>query len=207
VLGRRRRDGEAQGVYYNVSCWLALAIPSVPFRSLIFVWPGSFTRHALSVTLETLTQPFRGDFEVTAIDFDSGLNLLDSTPSSIFWPRVRRQIVSLYESANRGSKSKITKVLLSGESVMESEFPETLREALNDIFGPYGPEISSMIDNNTALSHDGTACAAVDPLYASARGAAHYARWRQEVPWQCKELSECDQRRRMREERGRIELR
>jgi len=31
----------------------------------------------------------------------------------------------------------------------------------------------------------------VDPLWAAARGAAMYARLRQEVPWNCQELETC----------------
>jgi hypothetical protein len=34
-----------------------------------------------------------------------------------------------------------------------------------------------------------------DPLYAAARGAALYARWRQEVPWDCVEGEGCNDER------------
>jgi len=39
-----------------------------------------------------------------------------------------------------------------------------------------------------------------EPLFAAAKGAALYARWRQEIPWGCWESDKCEEGRR--KERG-----
>jgi hypothetical protein len=91
-------------------------------------------------------------------------------------------------------------VLLLGENAAMPEFLTVLRDALS------GVSITTTTmtrgegrDDETQVSIDAEGRRVVrarlealaDPLWAAARGAALYARLRQEIPWDCMEPREC----------------
>jgi hypothetical protein len=91
-----------------------------------------------------------------------------------YWAEVVSQLKRFLDGIH-ASGSKVTKVVLMGERAGDEEFAMALKNA----FG----------DGNTQelrLSH------VLDSTWAASRGAAIYARVRQEVPWNCKEPEECE---------------
>ena len=96
------------------------------------------------------------------------------------------------EAAQRGQP--ITALTLLGENAAMQEFRLALKDALgrvenrpleNELKGEDGSssEGDKTLDSHTDIS--------ADPLWAAARGAAMYARVRQEVPWSCLEPESC----------------
>lgn len=145
-------------------------------------------------------------------DQSTGLDHLATASSpEDFWNTVKQQIQFLPKNDNR--QFHITKVLLAGESATNPTFLKTLGDALFEVTTPsteglYTRMGDHMISNSTL--DDVFAEKVVDPLFAAARGAALYARWRQEAPYECIEKKECSQKReeeRKGAERSRIELR
>lgn len=143
--------------------------------------------------------PIANAFSNTAdqhlIDFTAGLDSLESFPStSAYWAHIQAQLRAVPESATGWGRRPITKLLLLGESASNPGFLTALKDALahiamlpmeaNPYIGAAQPDVSVDV------------AVAVDPLYAAARGAALYARWRQEVPWDCTEHEGCEDERR-----------
>ena len=148
---------------------------------LYLLCPLSFTRHALYASLDTFQAAFGLDplSEPHVLDFRSGFSNLPTFASpSAFWSHVRDQLLILPSKSSR----RITKLLLGGENATDLDFIAMLRDALGA---------------SASLSDGGVP----DPTFAVARGAALYARWRQEAPWDCVEDDECDTQRE-RERRG-----
>lgn len=89
----------------------------------------------------------------------------------------------------------ITALILTGENAGLREFKEVMRDAFS------GLAISSegdktKIEEHGAPSHTSARQNVFEkdithPLWAPARGAAMFARVRQEVPWNCLEAEEC----------------
>jgi hypothetical protein len=156
-----------------------------------------FTRYALYTTISTYAAPFSGDWraEKFEVDFQSGLDNLENFDSpSTFWAHIRTQLLAL---PSRYPKP-ITKLLLAGESATDDMFLKVLRDALSEIRGP---------SHNLLL--DQSADGDVNPTFAAARGAALYARIRQEKPFDCSEPKRCEaerQRQRSNENTVRTEL-
>ncbi|KAK1765028.1 hypothetical protein QBC33DRAFT_517234 [Phialemonium atrogriseum] len=145
---------------------------SMAWETVYFVF---FSRHALYASLDTFQAAFGLDplSEPHVLDFESGFSNLPTFASpSAFWSHVRDQLMILPSKSPR----RITKLLLGGENATDPDFIATLRDALG------AP---------ASLSDDGIP----DPTFAAARGAALYARWRQEAPWDCVEDDECDTKR------------
>ena len=101
-----------------------------------------------------------------------GLATLRSHPSpSAYWTEIRNQLQILPRAAaERGRPT--TAVLLLGESTDNGEFTDVLNDALT----------SAGITLEEASR---------SPVWDVARGAALYARIRQEVPWDCSEPKDC----------------
>jgi hypothetical protein len=168
----------------------------------------SFTRRTLHTALVELTAPFGlSDTDLLQLfDFDAGLNSLPNYPSAqAFWAHVTSQLRKLpAEAATEPRYRPITKVLLAGESVKEDGFLAALKDAMAEVSSSALLEATS---NGTGQANDALGSAAdkmVDPTFAAARGAALYARWRQEAPWGCVEYQECDERRKKERESDHI---
>lgn len=101
-----------------------------------------------------------------------GLAALHSYPSpSAYWAEIRNHLQILPRAAaERGRPT--TAVLLIGESIENGEFTDVLNDALS----------SAGINLEEASR---------SPVWDVARGAALYARIRQEVPWDCREPEDC----------------
>jgi hypothetical protein len=142
------------------------------------VFLASFTQQGLHATVEVMRAPFhwpqRPLSHVT--DLDAGLACMDKYDSPAdFWAHVREQLASLAQR----SSTTITKVLLTGENATEPDFLAALRDGLAGFMRVGGAEIETI----------------ADPTFAGARGAALYARWRQEAPFGCRERAKCEEER------------
>ena len=94
----------------------------------------------------------------------------------------------------------ISALVLLGENAVMPEFLTELRDALGRVSITTEPNVVNMDRDDEAQARVSTESgripwvrsdAVADPLWAAARGAALYARLRQEVPWNCAELDEC----------------
>ena len=139
-------------------------------------------------------QPRKGDRAF--LDLELGLATSDDKPD--FWTRVTDKLQGFGATVPEGFL--IDTILLTGENATHPAFLQALRSAFvgngylqagKDDWGPL------------SFVHEGEAV--VNPVFASARGAAQYARWRQEAPIGCEEQEKCEEERR-RQERH-VELR
>ncbi|WAO86190.1 Hypothetical protein NCS54_00345200 [Fusarium falciforme] len=85
---------------------------------------------------------------------------------------------------------KLTRVWLVGENSTHPAFLGALREAIEGsghgyVFGRGGIDGEGLLEKGGAIS----------PTFSSARGAAQYARWRQQAPLGCYESRECEDER------------
>ncbi|KAF4991803.1 hypothetical protein FDECE_13914 [Fusarium decemcellulare] len=120
------------------------------------------------------------------VDLKAGLDALDSgalEPEEVFWGYVGDRLKTLVS----GLPVKLTRVLLVGENSTHPTFLSTIRDVMERSgYGGYGHE------GRVLVASDGI----IDPTFSSARGAAQYARWRQEAPLGCEERPECRDERR-----------
>jgi hypothetical protein len=151
----------------------------------------------MSVTPINYAFSFNRDADTHTPEPGLGLSALESYPSSSdYWTRVHEQLQILPRAAaERGWP--ISALVLLGENAGMPEFIEVLKDALSSarkttVKAAEGRNEDTQQDAN---SEDGKLYADVektaDPLWAAARGAALYARWKQELPWKCDELPEC----------------
>ncbi|KAJ5781749.1 uncharacterized protein N7518_010232 [Penicillium psychrosexuale] len=112
--------------------------------------------------------------EAQLVDYELGLDRLLEKDEAILWDRLRSQLQIL----PREFEHPITHLVLAGESVTHPRFLTTLRDSISEL----SPDVV-----NIKL--------AMDPTFAAARGAALYARRRQEVQSNCTERSECEETR------------
>ncbi|CAI7594266.1 unnamed protein product [Penicillium palitans] len=122
--------------------------------------------------------PYVSSLEAQLVDYELGLDNLpeNDQDQTVFWDRLRSQLQTL----PRESEYTITHILVAGENVTHPRFLASLRESMSELsLGPATAKIQL----------------AIDPTFAAARGAALYARRRQEVPSDCYEKSECEEMR------------
>jgi len=142
------------------------------------VFLASFTQQALHAAVGILRAPFHWSQRPLShvTDLDAGLACMDKYEfAADFWAHVRARLASLA----RRSSTTLTKVLLAGENATEPNFLAALRDGLAGFMEVGGVEIETV----------------ADPTFAGARGAALYARWRQEAPFGCRESAECEEER------------
>ncbi|KAJ4250978.1 hypothetical protein NW762_011628 [Fusarium torreyae] len=114
------------------------------------------------------------------VDLEAGLNACGTFDSDkIYWDHVGGRLRNLLDKLP--AKVTLTRVMLVGENSTHPAFLERLRDALE----------SSGYSQDRMLITKGEANDAIDPTFSSARGAAQYARWRQEAPMGCLEPIEC----------------
>lgn len=120
--------------------------------------------------------PYIPSLEAQLVDYKLGLdNLLENAQDQpVLWDRLRSQLQILPLE----SKSPITHIFLAGESVTHPCFLACLRDSLSEL----------SLGHATAKIQ-----LAIDPTFAAARGAALYARRRQEVQSGCYEKGGCEE--------------
>ncbi|KAH6669265.1 hypothetical protein B0J14DRAFT_641177 [Halenospora varia] len=151
---------------------------------------ASFTRRALYVAAGVVRAPF--DWVqpplVHTTDFKAGLESMAryGMPSE-FWVHVRGRLRDVAQQALASTNGGLTKVLLLGENATNPDFLDALRESVADLVG-------SKSSGDTVIRE----AVLADPVFVGARGAAQYARWRQEAPFGCRELPTCEDQRKER---------
>lgn len=114
-------------------------------------------------------------------------------PTSRYWADVSAHLAELPRAAALRGRP-ITAVVLLGEHGDMPELADALRDALAGL-NIAQPSPSQEHDKSEAAASAANPVARIvgvtEPLYAAARGAALYARVRQEVPWDCREPERC----------------
>lgn len=129
-------------------------------------------------------QPRRGDR--TFVDLDLGLSTAEDNPD--FWVRVTERLRGFCGTVPKGFR--LDTILLTGENATHPAFLQALRIAL---IGNRYLQRESDSRGKIKFVHEGGEV--IDPAFASARGAAQYARWRQEAPIGCEEQDRCEEER------------
>ncbi|KAJ6190810.1 hypothetical protein N7519_000831 [Penicillium mononematosum] len=112
--------------------------------------------------------------EAQLVDYELGLDHLLEKDEAALWDRLRSQLQIL----PREFKYPITHLFLAGESATHPRSLAIFRDSMSELLpGPANIEL------------------VMDPTFAAARGAALYARRRQEVQSDCVEGSECTEMR------------
>lgn len=145
----------------------------------------------------SIIRPTRGEALATytsdkaqLLDFDVGLDRLAQAEPSDYasWDHLRRDLLVL----PRESSGPITHVLLAGESATHPRFLAILRDVLADTSLSLTPSSinpqPSTSDSRDLINIESI----IDPTFAAARGAALYARRRQEVQSECTEPAQCE---------------
>ncbi|KAF5672421.1 chitinase [Fusarium circinatum] len=130
-------------------------------------------------------QPRHGDR--TFVDLELGLATSKDKPD--FWTRVAERLQGFCDTFPEGFR--LDTVLLTGENATHPAFLQALRSAL--VGNGYLQTESDSRGKESFVHERG---AVIDPVFASARGAAQYARWRQEAPIGCEEQDRCEEERR-----------
>ncbi|KAJ5930017.1 hypothetical protein N7466_005510 [Penicillium verhagenii] len=166
-------------------------IDTLPYVDVFTIF---YSRHLLYTSIiapvggEALTR-FTWD-EAQLLDFEVGLDHLLQTNESqqdALWSHLRSQLLILPREYPRS----LTHILLAGESVTHPRFLATLKDALAEMM----PILPVNLQRNISESdHAGPAIVstAINPTFAASRGAALFARRRQEVQADCTERSNCE---------------
>ncbi|KAJ5984740.1 hypothetical protein N7481_006839 [Penicillium waksmanii] len=158
------------------------------------VYLVSFSRHLLYTSI---IRPTHGEALATytsdraqIFNFDIGLDLIEQAEPSdhSLWDHLRRDLLAL----PREAAGPIRHILLAGESATDHRFLAILRDALADLSPPLSGDLQITIGNSQSQLNRETT---VDPTFAAARGAALYARRRQEVQSECTESGKCEKER------------
>ncbi|KAJ0153088.1 Uncharacterized protein HZ326_4572 [Fusarium oxysporum f. sp. albedinis] len=130
-------------------------------------------------------QPRHGDRAF--VDLELGLATSEDKPD--FWARVTERLQGFCGTVPEGFR--LEKILLTGDNATHPAFLQALRSAL--VGNGY---LQRESDSGEKISFVHNGGAVIDPVFASARGAAQYARWRQEAPIGCEEQDRCEEERR-----------
>ncbi|KAF7556120.1 hypothetical protein G7Z17_g1598 [Cylindrodendrum hubeiense] len=161
---------------------------------------AGFTKGDIRAEVLSLQAPFESFQDEEVIDkfwnLSGGLDVADEFGSrEEYWDFVRYRLELLVS----GLPKRLTMVMLTGENATHPGFLNTLLYVLRR----RGYSLGNGEDQVLVVSGEGH----VDPEYASARGAAQYARWRQEAPIGCMEVKDCEDERRRHTDDERVELR
>ncbi|KAJ5219689.1 hypothetical protein N7468_008893 [Penicillium chermesinum] len=158
------------------------------------VYLVSFSRHLLYTSI---IRPTNGEALATytsdrtqVFDFDIGLDRIEQAEPSdhSLWDQLRRDLLVL----PREAAGPITHVLLAGESATDARFLAILRDSLAGVL------LTPSSDHQITIGHSKSQInreTIIDPTFAAARGAALYARRRQEVQSECTESAKCEKER------------
>lgn len=156
-----------------------------------------FTPESLSGTIQSLKSAKDGVVEETFIDLDLGLGRLDAL-NTVSIPRPEDDTVYRTAVANRiralvqSFKPQITQLILTGSSAADQRFSAVVKDALRDVIAESA--LKMLLDDDKVTNHGETdRSQATDFVFATARGAAEFAKRRQEGPVRCAESEECKQ--------------
>ncbi|KXX75399.1 hypothetical protein MMYC01_208133 [Madurella mycetomatis] len=148
-----------------------------------------FTRRDLRAEVVSLRAPFEWDQGVVEmfVDLGAGLDGMGNFESAVaFWAHVRDRLTAI------ARRARLTRVMFVGENVTDPMFIDVLKDALARSGYTVG---GGVIQDEAHILVVPASDDMVDPQFASARGAAQYARWRQEAPFGCRERRECEEER------------
>ncbi|KAJ5379922.1 uncharacterized protein N7496_002350 [Penicillium cataractarum] len=159
--------------------------------SITQVFTIFYSRHLLYTSIiapisgEALTR-FTWD-EAQLLDFEVGLDHILHTNGSqdALWSRIRSQLLVL----PREYPGSLTHILLAGESITHPQFLAILRDALAEMMPILSVNLQTDIPNDTDPA---IVSNIIDPTFAASRGAALFARRRQEVQAHCTEPFKCE---------------
>jgi len=147
-------------------------------------------------SLGTLKTARAGSAEMTFIDPDLGLGRLDASnhPTSVlrpggetvYWTAIAGRTRALVQSF----KPQITQLMLTGSSASDPRFKATIKDAVQDVVAESALEMlldDDKADNSGEIYRGQVA----DLVFANAKGAAEFAKRRQEGPVRCVESEEC----------------
>jgi hypothetical protein len=120
------------------------------------------------------------------LDYELGLDGWNISKPAEFWTRVQSHLRTLPLEHPR----PITRLLLAGDSAKNEMFLKVLRDALAEVSSIQRAH-TVQLDSSVRV----TSSNLVNPVFAAARGAAIYARRRQEAPADCVELKACEEKR------------
>ncbi|KAL8903304.1 MAG: hypothetical protein Q9207_004017 [Kuettlingeria erythrocarpa] len=145
-----------------------------------------FTLHSLSGTIKSLNTARDGSADKMFIDIDLGLAQLETfREEEMYWMAVRDRIRLLVHSY----KPRITQVMLSGSAAGDRRFVDAVRDALYDLVST--TILRGVHTGGTDVGEHDAEGIADDFLYATAKGAAEFAKRRQEGPVRCAESEAC----------------
>ncbi|CAG7559029.1 unnamed protein product [Fusarium equiseti] len=183
--------------YARLRPWVAVDL-SRPKVVLPLPAAGGYPRQLLEsyAVFAAHGEPRKGDR--TFVDLELGLATAEK--KSNFWARVTERLQGFCGTVQEGFR--LDTVLLTGENATHPDFLRALRTAL---LGSGYMQREGDGGKKVSFAHEMERSAAIDPIFASARGAAQYARWRQEAPIGCEEQDRCEEERRR--EWNHVELR
>lgn len=150
-----------------------------------------YSRHLLYTSItQTISGEALSRFNwdtVQLLDFELGLDRLLQTNGShdALWSRLRSKLLVL----PREYPYSLSHILLAGESATHPHFLATLKDALAEIMPILPVDLQTNVPDH---ADSATVSKIVDPTFAASRGAALYARRRQEVQGHCTESPECE---------------
>lgn len=158
--------------------------PSVQVFTIFYSRRLLYTSIIAPIDGEALTR-FTWD-EAQLLDFEVGLDHILQTNGSqdVLWSRLRSKLLVL----PREYPYSLTHILLAGESVTHPQFLAILRDALAEMM-PISPV---NLQTNIPDHAEPAVVSNLDPTFAASRGAALYARRRQEVQAHCTEPFKCE---------------
>ncbi|KAI9857502.1 MAG: hypothetical protein M1813_008252 [Trichoglossum hirsutum] len=148
-----------------------------------------FAPDNLSGTIKSLKSVRDGSVEEAFIDLDLGLDRLGEGPDlepeeeRAYWTTVTNRIRSFVQSFN----PQITQLILTGSSASVPRFKVAVKDALRDLVAEGTLKILDEEGKDSKESKDKT----LDLVFATAKGAAEFAKRRQEGPVRCVEREEC----------------
>ncbi|KAL8947964.1 MAG: hypothetical protein Q9222_005802 [Ikaeria aurantiellina] len=154
-----------------------------PMKTLLHL---DFSAHSLSGTLKTLQSARNSYVDETFVSPDLGLSKLegldnfDPDLTSDFWNAVTERIVRLAWSY----ELQISQLIFTGTSASNPRFLEAVRNALKDLVA------QDVLDQMEAeyLINQGESS---DFVFSTAKGAAEFAKRRQEGPVRCRDRPGC----------------
>jgi hypothetical protein len=151
-----------------------------------------FAPNSLSGTIKSLKSARDGSVEEAFIDPALGLGRLDGLnkkpdlepgEESAYWAAVTNRIRTLVQSF----KPQITQLILTGSSASDPRFKAAVKDALR---GLVAESTLKILDEESKDGKEGKD-KNPDLVFATAKGAAEFAKRRQEGPVRCMEGEEC----------------
>ena len=150
-----------------------------------------FAPESLSETIKSLKSAKDGSVEEAFIDPDLGLPRLNalytiSIPrledGTVYWTTIASRIRALAQSI----KPQITQLVITGSSAGDQRFKAVVKDALRDVVAESALEIL-LDDEKAPIDCEMDRRQVADFVFAAARGAAEFAKRRQEGPFRCAE--------------------